>query len=275
MFRAHSPGAEVPSMVVTSRSASSQPPGGRVSPPVPRVTDAHAGPDAPLGATLGAGGATFRVWAPAAKAVYLKLNDDPPHWRPASEHLLTRDSRGVWSGFVAGVEDGARYRYYVVGEGGEGFKRDPYARELAPGWPECDCVVRDPDSYPWHDAHHRTPDPADLVIYELHVGTFYAFGADGTDRRVSPGATFLDLIERIPYLAALGVNAIEPLPLIEFATRRSMGYNGVDLFAPEMRYEVAPADLDVHLQGINRLLAARGHAPLQRRHLESQVNQLK
>ncbi len=58
------------------------------------------------------------------------------------------------------------------------------------------------------------------------------------DRRV---ATFLDVLDRIEYLADLGVNAIEPLPVVEYSTPRSMGYNGSDLFSPEMDYEVADA----------------------------------
>ena len=78
----------------------------------------------------------------------------------------------------------------------------------------------------------RPPDFRDLVIYQFHIGTWYG---PHRERRV---ATFLDVLDRIEYLADLGVNAIEPLPVVEYSTPRSMGYNGSDLFSPEMDYEV-------------------------------------
>ena len=61
--------------------------------------------------------------------------------------LLVKDANGFWAGFVPGIKDGDLYRFYVVGAGSEGFKRDPYARELEfNGYPDCDCIVRDPAS---------------------------------------------------------------------------------------------------------------------------------
>src|SRR6266849_1241333 len=103
-----------------------------------------------IGANLASGGCTFRVWAPRAKAVYVSgsFNSD----RHDEPDLLVPDANGIWGGFVAGVGDGAEYRYYVVGEGSQGWKRDPYARELSllQPFPHCRCVVRDPQAYPWH-----------------------------------------------------------------------------------------------------------------------------
>src|SRR5262249_9083249 len=66
----------------------------------------------------------------------------------------------------------------------------------------------------------------------------------------------------IPYLVDLGVNAIEPLPIVEFATEHSLGYNGTDYFSPEMDYAVGPAELERYVATANRLLTARGHEPL-------------
>ena len=50
---------------------------------------------------------------------------------------------------------------------------------------------------------------------------------------------FLDVIEKLPYLQALGVNAIQPLPIVEFPTEFSLGYNGTDYFSPEEDYGVS------------------------------------
>lgn len=243
------------------------------------ITFDKIGPKTPLGAHLSGGGATFQVWAPAARSVHLRLapatNPRADSWKPGPENALARDQNGYWGGFVAGVEDGTHYRFYVVGEGGEGAKRDPYARELTHDWPDSLCIVRDPSSYPWHDHGYRPPAFNDLVVYQFHVGTYYAVGDDGSDRRGARSATFLDVIDRVPYLADLGINAIEPLPVVEFPTSRSLGYNGTDIFSPEMLYTVKPEDLDPYVARVNRVLAARGKPPLPRHRLESQVNQLK
>jgi 1,4-alpha-glucan branching enzyme len=76
-------------------------------------------------------------------------------------------------------------------------------------------------------------------------------------------------------LASLGFNAIEPLPIVEFAGPYSLGYNGTDLFSPEMDYSVEPKDLDPYLETVNRMLAKFGRPPLTKAQLEGQVNQLK
>ena len=118
----------------------------------------HITPDTPMGGTLVPGGATFRAWAPAALEVYVawKPSDggSPPASYPKNPgDLLVKDAAGHWTGFVPGLKDGDLYRFYVVGTGSEGLKRDPYARELEfNGYPDCDCILRDPQDYAWHDA---------------------------------------------------------------------------------------------------------------------------
>ncbi|HYB40580.1 MAG TPA: alpha amylase C-terminal domain-containing protein [Candidatus Methylomirabilis sp.] len=227
-----------------------------------------------MGANLVEGGATFRVWAPRAQAVHLRIGAGAD-WAPEDSNALARDAAGYWSGFAPGAKDGDAYRFWVIGLGSAGPKRDPFARELGPGFPHCDCVVRQALSYPWHDQGFRPPPFNDLVVYQLHVGTFYAVDADGRDRRAPGGAKFLDLLDRIPYLADLGVNAVQPLPIVEFATEHSLGYNGTDYFSPEMAYAASPADVDRYLDTANALLAARGRPPLQRADLGTHPNQLK
>src|SRR5258705_1324167 len=116
----------------------------------------------PLGATLAPGGVTFRTWAPKALKVYIALKH-PTGTVPAAfpknpGDLLVKDGEDFWAGFVPGLKDGDLYRFYVVGTGSEGFKRDPYARELEfNGYPDCNCIVLDPGTYPWHDAGFRPP----------------------------------------------------------------------------------------------------------------------
>jgi len=244
------------------------------------ISQDHISAATPLGANLVADGATFRAWAPHAAEAHLELNTAEANFRPGADTLLTKDaSSGIWSGFVRGVRDGDAYLFFVVGPDGraKGFKRDPYARELGtdPQWPSCDCIVRDPDSYPWHDQDFRRPEFSDLVIYQFHVGTFYATNPDGSDRRTTRGGTVLDALFRLDHWLGLGINAVEPLPIVEFETMTSEGYNTGDLFSPEMRYGVPAAELGRYLDRVNELLARRAKSPITLDQLRSHSNQLK
>jgi 1,4-alpha-glucan branching enzyme len=225
----------------------------------------HIGPSTRMGANLIDGGATFRVWAPKAKSVHV-LGDFNGEVRDDSS-LLNRDAHGHWRGFVAGVKDRDRYMFYIVGENGEGKKRDPYARELESPFP-AKCIVRKSD-FPWHQTGYKTPDFRNFVIYQLHVGTFY------TPNLPSKAGTFLDVARKIPHLAELGVTAIQLLPIQEFQTQFSLGYNGTDYFSPEMDFAVPDADLGTYLPFINDLLEAKGKAKYAQDDLRGEMNQLK
>ena len=183
-----------------------------------------------MGANLTAGGATFRVWAPNATEVYVALNQprNTPFVKDTNALLVKNGS--YWTGFFPAGQDGTLYRFFVVGgEGREGFKRDPYARELEfDGCPDCNCIVRDPQSYAWQVNDFKPPDFNDLIIYQFHIGVFYAKDDTGADIRRGRVCKILDVVDRIEYFSDLGVNAIMPLPFQEFQTENSLGYNGTD-----------------------------------------------
>ena len=84
--------------------------------------------------------------------------------------------------------------------------------------------VIDPEAFRWTDGTWPGVALPDLVIYELHVGTF------------SPGGTFDSAIERLDAVVQLGATAIEVMPIAEFAGTRNWGYDGVGLFAPASVY---------------------------------------
>ncbi len=233
-----------------------------------------------MGATVVVGGTTFRVWAPDALEVYVVLHDfdvaATGGWSKNPGDLLIKSLEGHWTGFFANIAAGAEYRYWIVGTGGEGFKRDPYARELAMiGWPDNNCLVCVPNTYPWHDQNYQPSHQAELIIYQLHIGVFYARDAAGNDLRSQRVSKYLDVADRIPYLADLGVTAIMPLPFAEFPGENSLGYNGTDMFSPEMDYAVSGADLPIYLAKVNTLLANKGCPALTSAQLAGQSNQLK
>jgi len=235
----------------------------------------HISGSTPMGANLIGDGATFRVWAPGAIRVYVAF-DGGGQAPPPSDELVKDAATGHWTGFFPGVVDGTRYRFWVEGPGNAGLKRDPWARELEFGdFHDTDCIVRDRDSYPWHDDGFVPPALRDLVVYQFHVGVFYARSADGGDRRPGRVAKFLDALDRVEYLADLGVNAVQPLPFVEFRTPWSLGYNGTDIFSPEMDYCIGSEELPSYLEKVNGLLAKKGCAALTPAQLRGQVNQLK
>ncbi len=225
----------------------------------------------PLGATLVRGGATFRVWAPRATAVYLHGTfGDITYDQPTENCSLAKGESGYWTGFQAGAQDGSGYKFWVVGEGSNGYKRDPYARELeAAGFPDCSCIMRAANAYPWHDAGFQTPDFSDMVIYQAHIGT-YAIS------KVGVASNFLDVTGKIPYLAALGCNMLQPLPIDEQEDHPGMGYEGADLFSPDYPYVCTDeAELAGYLIALNRMLADKQQPPLRLEDIRSGPAQLK
>jgi len=132
-----------------------------------------------MGGTLVPGGATFRTWAPAAHGVYVL--GDFNSWMRDDNALLVRQGGGRWAGFFPGATDGMKYKFYVIGNAGEGHKRDPYARELTNEWPNPDCILRAATAYSWQDRTWRTPPFHELIVYQLHVGTFF-----GPNRETRP-----------------------------------------------------------------------------------------
>lgn len=176
-----------------------------------------------MGAIVHEHGTTFRVWAPHAEAVAVigTFND----WNH-DQHPLQPEENGYWAVDIPGVAPGAEYKFWLKTPGGELTRNDPYAREVTHS--AGNSVVPDL-AFDWGDNHFQMPAWNELVIYELHVGTFH------TTTEGQPG-TFLDVIERLGYLQELGINAIEIMPPTEFPGGRSWGYNPAHPYALETDY---------------------------------------
>jgi 1,4-alpha-glucan branching enzyme len=187
------------------------------------------------------GGTTFRVWAPNAETVSVigSFNE----WK-SDQHVLRHEEGGYWAIDVSEAKAGDEYKYHLTREGDEFDRNDPYARLMTNSAGVS--VVFDP-SFDWEDDHFTMPDWNDLVIYELHVGTFFAPTKDQV-------GTFADVGAKLPYLRDLGINCIELLPATEFPGSRSWGYNPANPFALESDYggPVAFKQLvkDAHRHGI-------------------------
>ncbi len=155
----------------------------------------------------------FRVWAPKAKSVAVKIGDD--------RFLLEPIAGGWWQDEVATAGPGKDYAYIVDGE-------EPAVPDPRSAWqPEGihgPSRVLDHAAFGWSDAGWRAPAFSSAIVYELHVGTF------------TPEGTFDAVIEKLNWLKDLGVTHIELLPVAAFPGKRGWGYDGADLFAPYEPY---------------------------------------
>jgi len=174
----------------------------------------------PFGAELRpAGGTRFRLWAPAARAVGLCLNDAEPI-------AMERAEGGWFEREVVDAGAGARYRFAI--EGGTRVP-DPASR-FQPDDVHAASEVIDPRGYDWPDTAWRGRPWDEIVFYELHVGAF------------TPEGTYAGIAARLDHLVELGITAIELMPLSDFPGRRNWGYDGVYPFAPDASYG-RPEDL--------------------------------
>ncbi|GMV56917.1 MAG: malto-oligosyltrehalose trehalohydrolase [Betaproteobacteria bacterium] len=174
------------------------------------TTRAHA---MPFGATPAEGGVRFRLWAPSAWRVDLLLLE--------AEALPMQPLAGGWyEATIAQADARTRYAYRIDGRL---IVPDPASR-CNPDGVHGPSLVTDPHAFDWPDADWRGRPWHEAVIYELHVGSF------------TPQGTFAAAIERLDELAALGVTAIELMPVAAFPGRRNWGYDGVLPFAPAAAY---------------------------------------
>jgi len=167
--------------------------------------------EAPLGAVPVPGGDTrFRVWAPRARELALE--------RGGALTALEPEGLGVFA-VDAPAAPGSDYAYRVDGE----RLPDPCTRWQPDGLRGPSRVL-DPGAFEWTDAGWQPPALRDVVLYELHVGTF------------TPAGTFEGAIPHLRWLRELGVTAIELMPIAEFPGRHGWGYDGVYLSAAHSAY---------------------------------------
>lgn len=176
-----------------------------------------------LGTTLSADGVIFRVWAPHAKQVSVV---GPFNGWNGEAHPLESEDGGTWRGCVECASVGDHYKYQLTTERGVITRIDPHAREVTSS--VGNAIIHDP-SFDWGDDSFSLAPWSQLVIYELHVGTF---NDDDPDR---PGQ-FISITARLGHLKQLGINAIQIMPVGQFAGMRSWGYNPSHLFAVDSDY---------------------------------------
>ncbi len=175
----------------------------------------------------------FTVWAPIPEKVELKIREKEERIIP-----MKRDDNGYWNVVATCISDCTEYTYIL---NGDTERPDPVSFYQPHGVHQASQVV-DHLSFRWLDDKWSGINLNDIIIYELHVGTFTKDGS------------FEAILPRLKNLTDLGINTIEIMPVAQFPGERNWGYDGVFPFAVQNSYG-SPDSLkklvnDCHRHGI-------------------------
>jgi 1,4-alpha-glucan branching enzyme len=181
----------------------------------------------------GVAGTYFAVWAPNAQQVFVM--GDFNRWDRAANPLRPRGYTGIWEGFVPGVAQGAKYKYYIVSRyhGYRVEKADPFGfwHEVPP---HTASVVWQLD-HPWDDAEwmqtraKRNRHDAPVSIYEMHLGSWRRVPEEG-----NRPLTYRELAPKLAeYLQRMGFTHVEFMPVMHYPFEGSWGYQLTGYFAPQ------------------------------------------
>jgi maltooligosyltrehalose trehalohydrolase len=162
--------------------------------------------------------AQFRVWAPNLTNLAVRILGERPRTIPMTRSLDSEDSEFV--AMVPHISEGTDYVYVLDGDR---ERPDPVSR-WQPGGVHGPSRIVDPASFRWSDQGWSGIPLKDVIIYELHTGTFTLEG------------TFESVIPRLAYIRDLGITAIEIMPVAEVPGNRNWGYDGASLYAPQSSY---------------------------------------
>lgn len=151
------------------------------------------------------------VWAPMAKKVTLSI--------AGTNYPLSKDDRGYWSSHSIPAQPGEPYHFVLDGK----TLPDP-ASLSQPDGVHSPSHVFDATAFHWTDGDWINPPIEKYIFYEIHTGTF------------TPGGTLNDIAQKLDHLVALGITAIEIMPVGQFPGTRNWGYDGVFPFAVQNTY---------------------------------------
>ena len=169
------------------------------------------------GAELQGEGVLFRTWATGKKNLSVVVLGD--HENVVREIPMEREASGYYSAIDPAASPGTLYKYRL-----DNNVVPDLASRFQPQGVHGPSQVVDGHSFGWTDSEWKPTALHELVIYELHVGTFTREG------------TFEAIAARFDYLKGIGVNAIELMPIADFAGDRNWGYDGVSIYAPSRAY---------------------------------------
>ena len=164
---------------------------------------------------LGNNQCEFTVWAPTLKQVAVQITSPDKRLIP-----MQQSAAGYWQTTATDIPPGTLYTYQLAGKTDW---PDP-ASKYQPQGVHCPSQVIDENAFTWNDTDWKGVVLSEMIIYELHVGTFTQAG------------TFAAIIPQLNQLKELGINAIEIMPVAQFPGERNWGYDGVYPYAVQNSY---------------------------------------
>lgn len=168
-----------------------------------------------LGAQYEAGRCKFVVWAPYKKKASLVLSTASPE-----TFEMEKAEFGYWSFTTEHVRPDTKYKYLLDGT----IERPDPASHFQPEGVHGPSAVVDHNAYPWTSSSWHGISVEDMLLYEMHVGTFTHEG------------TFYSALPRVADLSSLGVNAVEIMPVAQFVGHHNWGYDGVYPYSVQNSY---------------------------------------
>jgi malto-oligosyltrehalose trehalohydrolase len=156
--------------------------------------------------------ACFRLWASGQEKVTLRL--------AGVDHQMEKAGNGWFMLTIQPVSPGMEYQFILA----DGTALPDPGSRAQKGDVSGPSLLIDPGRYTWQHTRWQGIPWEETIVYEMHIGTFTAEG------------TFLAAIEKLPYLAELGITQIEVMPVSQFGGSRGWGYDGVLLYAPHCAY---------------------------------------
>ncbi len=222
----------------------------------------------PLGATLYPGGVNFSIFCRNGTSVDLLFFDHEDDLNPSREiplNITHNRTFHYWHIFFPGAKAGQLYGYRIRGPQDptnghwydpdkilldpyskavavpKGYNREALARPGKTSCPSMKSVVVDMTGYDWGTDKPLLRPFSQTIIYELHVAGFTRHSSSNVD--ASKRGTYAGLVEKIPYLLSLGINAVELMPVFQFDVQDApdglvnyWGYSPISLFAPHQGY---------------------------------------
>ena len=231
--------------------------------------------DVPLGAFCGARGTVFRLWAPTAQDVILRLYREGTGGGPLEQIPLHPEKRGLWTYITEKDLDGVYYDYLVTVDGEARSTADPYARACGLNGERSmiiDLSRTDPAGWP---EDHAPPLPPETVIYEIHVKDFSWDPASGVPEAYRGKFKALCLKDTtlngdgkhptcLSYVKGLGVTHVQLMPVFDYGSvdeggdpaTFNWGYDPVNYNVPEGSYATDPRDGAVRIRELKEAVQA-------------------
>ncbi|MBQ1474358.1 MAG: type I pullulanase [Ruminococcus sp.] len=233
-----------------------------------------------LGYTYTPDGTTFKVWAPSAEQVLLKLYSTGSFYERGAQVLSIKQmlfdaATGVWSAYIDGDLNHTYYTYVIKTEKGTCETQDVYSKAVGVNSARSEVVdLSETDPAGWENDHHVVPEkPTDAIIWEVHIRDFSSSDTSGVSKEhrgkflafteKNTCIPFTDYPTCVNYLKKLGITHVQLNPAFDFGSvneatgvEYNWGYDPVNYNVPEGSYSTDPYHGEVRIREFKEMVKA-------------------